>query len=50
MKLIVRNIGHVEAMYRKCMTLMLGGGQPYDRSSDQAALILACIQLRFAKL
>jgi hypothetical protein len=31
---LVRNIGQGEARNRKYKWLKLGGGQPYDRSSD----------------
>jgi hypothetical protein len=35
----VRNIGQSEARHRKYKRLKLGGGQAYDRSSDQAAVV-----------
>jgi hypothetical protein len=35
----VPNIGQSEARHRKYKGLKLGGGQPYDRSSDQDAVV-----------
>jgi hypothetical protein len=35
----VRNFGQGEARHRKYKRLKLGGGQAYDRSSDQAAVV-----------
>jgi hypothetical protein len=35
----VRGIGQGEARHRKYKRLKLGGGQAYDRSSDQAVLV-----------
>jgi hypothetical protein len=35
----VRDIGKGEVRYRKYKRLTLGGGQPYDRSSDLAAVV-----------
>jgi hypothetical protein len=35
----VRNIGQGEARHRKYKKLKLGGGQAYERSSDQTAVV-----------
>jgi hypothetical protein len=35
----VRNIGQGEARHRKYKRLKFGGGQAYDRSSDQTAVL-----------
>jgi hypothetical protein len=35
----VNNIGQGEARHRKHKKFKIGGGQAYDRSSDQAAVV-----------
>jgi hypothetical protein len=35
----VRNIGQGEPRHRKYKSLKLGGGQAYDRSSDETAIV-----------
>jgi hypothetical protein len=42
----VRNIGQGEPRYRKYKRLKLGGGQAYDRSSDQTAVVAGAINDR----
>jgi hypothetical protein len=42
----VRNIGESEARHRKHKGLKLGGGQAYDRSSDQAVVVTGATEDR----
>jgi hypothetical protein len=43
----VRNIGQGEPRHRKYKRLKLGGGQAYDRSSDQTAVVAGAIRIGY---